>query len=85
MEKKDFINKYKEIENDIDRFYIYSCLLGSGFEEDEAYDLIDNIIELWLKDESNSPISTITDAVYENYEDIDFENTPTRKILIEIL
>lgn len=86
MKKEDFIKLYEELGwSKVNDLYMYSCLTTSGFDKDTAYDLISLLDDLWLKDESNTTISTISDALYENYDYLDINNMSTREILCEIL
>jgi hypothetical protein len=86
MNKKEFIKLYEDLTwSKVNDLYMYSCLVTSGFDKDTAYDLISLLDDLWIKDESNTSISTISDALYENYDYLDIDNMSTREILCEIL
>lgn len=86
IKKEDFMKLYEELGwSKVNDLYMYSCLITSGFDKDTAYDLISLLDDLWLKDESNTSISTISDALYDNYEYLDIDNMSTREILCEIL
>lgn len=86
MKKEDFVKLYEELGwSKVNDLYMYSCLLTSGFDKEKAYDLISLLDDLWLKDESGASISTISDALYDNYKDLDLDNMSTREILMEIL
>lgn len=86
MNKEDFIELYENLTwSKVNDLYMYSCLITSGFDKDKAYDLISLLDDLWLKDESNTTISTISDALYDNYDYLDIDNMSTREILCEIL
>lgn len=86
MTKNETIKLFEYLgEQNVDDLYHYGCLKSSGFDEDKAYELIPLLKELWLKDETNTMISTISDALYDNFEDLDLENMSTREILIKIL
>ena len=86
MNKKEFIKLYEDLTwSKVNDLYMYSCLITSGFDKDKAYDLISLLDDLWLKDESNTSISTISDALYKNYDCLDIDNMSTREILCEIL
>lgn len=86
MKKEDFVKLYEELGwSKVNDLYMYSCLLTSGFDKEKAYDLISILDDLWLKDESGASISTISDALYDNYKDLDLDNMSTREILCEIL
>ena len=86
MNKKEFIKLYEDLTwSKVNDLYMYSCLITSGFDKDIAYDLISLLDDLWLKDESDTSISTISDALYNNYEILDIDNMSSREILCEIL
>jgi len=86
MKKEDFVKLYEELGwSKVNDLYMYSCLLTSGFDKEKAYDLISLLDDLWLKDENGASISTISDALYNNYKDLDLNNMSTREILCEIL
>lgn len=81
--KKEFLKLYYEIKNkdEIDNLYMYDCLRASGFDKDMAYDLLDILYNLWLKDELNLSVSILSDLLYENINNINIDNMSTRKIL----
>lgn len=86
MKKEDFVKLYGELGwSKVNDLYMYSCLLTSGFDKEKAYDLISLLDDLWLKDENGTSISTISDALYNNYKYLDLDNMSTREILCEIL
>ena len=86
MKKEDFVKLYEELGwSKVNDLYMYSCLLTSGFDKEKAYDLISLLDDLWLKDENGTSISTISDALYDNYKHLDLDNMSTREILCEIL
>lgn len=86
MKKEDFVKLYEELGwSKVNDLYMYSCLLTSGFDKEKAYDLISLLDDLWLKDENGTSISTISDALYDNYKYLDLDNMSTREILMEIL
>lgn len=86
MKKEDFVKLYEELGwSKVNDLYMYSCLLTSGFDKEKAYDLISLLDDLWLKDENGTSISTISDALYDNYKDLDLDKMSTREILCEIL
>ena len=64
----------------IDDLYMYSCLILSGFERDRAYELIPTLRNVWLKDENNLTISTLSDMLYEIRDELNDEMTD-REIL----
>ena len=85
MSKNDLINAFNRIGNSgCNDLYSFSCLKLSGFNENDAYNLINLLNELWLKDETNTPISTLSDLLYENIENIDTETMTTREILKQL-
>ncbi len=85
MKKEEFIKLYEDLTwSKVNDLYMYSCLVTSGFDKDKAYDLISLLDDLWIKDESNTSISTISDALYENYDYLDIDNMSTREILVEL-
>ncbi len=55
---------------DIDKLYMYSCLKWSGFDDDLAFDYIDILRQVWLKDEMNRSLSYLSDGIFEIYENI---------------
>ena len=74
MKKEDFVKLYEELGwSKVNDLYMYSCLLTSGFDKEKAYDLISLLDDLWLKDENGTSISTISDALYDNYKDLDLD------------
>lgn len=89
MNKEDFIKTYNDLTAQdnlmVDKLYMFSCLKYSGFEDNKAYELVGLLNELWLKDETNTNISSLSDMLYEHYEDLDIENMSTREILVEIM
>ena len=86
MNKNEIIKLFEYLgEQNVDDLYHYGCLKLSGFDEDKSYELIPLLKELWLKDENDASISTISDALYDNFEDLDLENMTAREILINIL
>lgn len=89
MSKEEFIKTYNDLTAQdnlmVDKLYMFSCLKCSGFEDNKAYELVGLLNELWLKDETNTSISLLSDMLYENYEDLDIENMTAREILVEIM
>lgn len=87
MEKKEIERLYEELGyNKIDELYNYSCLLTSGFNKEQAYNLIGLLTNLWLKDENNYSLSKLSDMLYDIYEDIEdkIDNMSERDILLEM-
>lgn len=83
MNKTEFLKEYYRLgESMCDELYLFSCLKLSGFDDDNAYSLIGTLRELYLKDETNTTISTISDLLYEKIDTIDFDNQSTREILM---
>lgn len=89
VNKEEFIKTYNNLTAQdnlmVDKLYMFSCLKYSGFEDNKAYELVGLLNELWLKDETNTSISSLSDMLYENYEDLDIENMTAREILMEIM
>lgn len=89
MNKEKFLTSYYKLTAQdnltVDKLYMFSCLKCSGFEDNKAYELVGLLNELWLKDETNTSISSLSDMLYENYEDLDIENMTAREILMEIM
>lgn len=84
MNKEEFLKKYEENKDFISAFYYYNCLRLSGFDKNKAYDLIDLVSELYLKDESGTSIGMLCDDLYANRDLLD-KNFPIRELLIKIL
>ena len=85
MSKEEVEKLYDELGyNKIDDLYHYSCLLTSGFDKDNAYDLISVLNDLWLDDENDLGISKLSDMLYSVYNNIDINNMTTREILKEM-
>lgn len=87
MEKKEIEKLYEELGyNKIDELYNYSCLLTSGFNKEQAYNLIGLLTNLWLKDENNYSLSKLSDMLYDIYEDIEdkIDSMSERDILLEM-
>lgn len=84
LESKERIEKlYKEIGNStISDLYMYSCLLSSGFDKDTSYKLIPTLTDLWLKDENNCCISTLSDMLFDVYDQVNLDKISTRELLI---
>lgn len=89
VNKEEFIKTYNNLTAQdnlmVDKLYMFGCLKCSGFEDNKAYKLVGLLNELWLKDETNTSISSLSDMLYENYEDLDIENMTAREILMEIM
>lgn len=92
MEKKEFLGLYDRLINNydihtIDRLYMFSCLTCSGFTDNQAYDLLDTLTDLWLKDENCRCISGLSDMLYEYCTNHGVDLTKkisTRKLLVEL-
>lgn len=87
MEKEEFMKLYDELGwVKVDELYHYNCLITSGFDKEQAYNLKGLLNELWLKDENNYSISKLSDMLYNIYDDIkdDIEEMATREILLEM-
>lgn len=71
MSRQEIETLYEELKDEkIDILYFYSCLLSSGFNKDNAFNLIYTLKELWLKDEYEYTISKLSDMLFNIYEDI---------------
>lgn len=87
MSKEEVEKLYSELGwTKIDDLYQYSCLLASGFNKEQAFELISVLNDLWLKDENDTSISKLSDMLYNIYEDIEdrIDDMRTREILIEM-
>lgn len=87
MNKEEMEKLYEELGwCKIDDLYNYSCLLTSGFDKEQAFELKSLLNELWLKDENDTSISKLSDMLYNIYEDIEdrLDDMRTREILIEM-
>ena len=65
--------------------YMYSCLIASGFNENEekVIELLPLLKEIWLKDETDKGISSLSDSLFEAYKnDVKIEKLSPREILI---
>lgn len=82
MEREELEKLYEELGyNKVDELYNYSCLLTSGFNKKQAYNLIGLLNDLWLDDENNYSVSKLSDMLYNVYDDIDTDKLTTREIL----
>lgn len=62
--------------------YMYSCLVTSGFNKTNATELLPLLKGIWLKDENSRDISTLSDNLYEAYEnDENIKELSPREIL----
>lgn len=87
MNREEMEKLYKEVgEENIDNLYAYSCLLASGFDKEQAFNLFDLLIDLWLKDENNYGLSKLSDMLYKIYNDIEdnINDMYVREILIKM-
>ena len=87
MNREEMEKLYKEVgEENIDNLYAYSCLLTSGFDEEQAFNLFGLLIDLWLKDENNYGLSKLSDMLYRIYNDIEdnINDMYVREILIKM-
>lgn len=87
MNREEMEKLYKEVgEKNVNNLYAYSCLLASGFDKEQAFNLFNLLIDLWLKDENDTSISKLSDMLYNIYEDIEdrLDDMRTREILIEM-
>lgn len=87
MKKEEVEKIYKELGwCKIDDLYHYSCLLTSGFDKEQAYNLMNLLNELWLKDENDTSISKLSDMLYNIYDNIKdkINDMRTREILVKM-
>ena len=62
--------------------YMYSCLIASGFNEEKATELLPLLKEIWLKDETDKGISSLSDSLFEAYKnDVKIKELSPREIL----
>lgn len=87
MNREEMEKLYKEVgEENIDNLYAYSCLLASGFNEEQAFNLFGLLIDLWLKDENNYSLSKLSDMLHRIYNNIEdnINDMCVREILIKM-
>ena len=87
MNREEMEKLYKEVgEENIDNLYAYSCLLASGFDEEQAFNLFGLLIELELKDENNYGLSKLSDMLHKIYNNIknNINDMCVREILIKM-
>ena len=87
MNREEMEKLYKEVgEENIDNLYAYSCLLASGFDKEQAFNLFDLLIDLWLKDENNYGLSKLSDMLHRIYNNIkdNINDMCVREILIKM-
>ena len=87
MNREEMEKLYKEVgEENIDNLYAYSCLLASGFDEEQAFNLFGLLIDLWLKDENNYGLSKLSDMLHKIYNNIknNINDMCVREILIKM-
>lgn len=87
MSKEEMEKLYEELGYEkVDDLYFYNCLLISGFDKDTSYDLINLLRELWLKDETNTCISTLSDMLYDIYNKNknNVKDKSARELLVEM-
>ena len=87
MNREEMEKLYKEVgEENIDNLYAYSCLLASGFDKEQAFNLFGLLIDLWLKDENNYGLSKLSDMLYRIYNEIEdnINDMCVREILIKM-
>ena len=62
--------------------YMYSCLIASGFNEEKTTELLPLLKEIWLKDETDKGISSLSDSLFEAYKnDVRIKELSPREIL----
>ena len=87
MNREEMEKLYKEVgEENIDNLYAYSCLLASGFNKEQAFNLFGLLIDLWLKDENNYGLSKLSDMLHKIYNNIEnnINDMCVREILIKM-
>ena len=87
MNREEMEKLYKEVgAENIDNLYAYSCLLASGFNEEQAFNLFGLLIDLWLKDENNYGLSKLSDMLHRIYNNIEnnINDMCVREILIKM-
>ena len=87
MNREEMEKLYKEVgEENIDNLYAYSCLLASGFNKEQAFNLFGLLIDLWLKDENNYGLSKLSDMLHRIYNNIEdnINDMCVREILIKM-
>lgn len=87
MNREEMEKLYKEVgEENIDNLYAYSCLLASGFDKEQAFNLFNLLIDLWLKDENDYGLSKLSDMLYNIYNDIEdnIKNMCAKEILVKM-
>ena len=87
MNREEMEKLYKEVgEENIDNLYAYSCLLASGFNEEQAFNLFGLLIDLWLKDENDYGLSKLSDMLHRIYNNIknNINDMGVREILIKM-
>ena len=87
MNREEMEKLYKEVgEENIDNLYAYSCLLASGFDKEQAFNLFNLLIDLWLKDENNYGLSKLSDMLHRIYNNIEnnINDMCVREILIKM-
>ena len=87
MNREEMEKLYKEVgEENIDNLYAYSCLLASGFDKEQAFNLFGLLIDLWLKDENNYGLSKLSDMLHRIYNNIEdnINDMCVREILIKM-
>ena len=87
MNREEMEKLYKEVgEENIDNLYAYSCLLASGFDKEQAFNLFGLLIDLWLKDENNYGLSKLSDMLHRIYNNIknNINDMSVREILIKM-
>lgn len=81
------MKKIKELYQSLDDstitdLYMYSCLIASGFNEEKATELLPLLKEIWLKDETDKGISTLSDSLFRAYKnEVKIEELSPREIL----
>lgn len=81
------MEKIRELYQNLDdstiiNLYMYSCLIASGFNEEKTTELLPLLKEIWLKDETDKGISSLSDSLFETYKnDVKIKELSPREIL----
>lgn len=81
------MEKIRELYQNLDdstiiNLYMYSCLIASGFNEEKTTELLPLLKEIWLKDETDKGISSLSDSLFEAYKnDVKIKELSPREIL----
>ena len=82
MEKKEIEKLYNELgDSKIDDLYMYSCLLGSGYNKEKAYNRISLLTDLYIKDEYGYSIGKLSDMLYYVDNNYNIQGMRPRELL----